>query len=78
MDCMIAMRSQTYAAKGIRLLGRHGIHGTIVGIDPSLTRHGCAFGIRIPEMDCGRAKSIFDKQGFAYGDILGGGTWQND
>ncbi len=77
MDCMIAMRSQTYAAKGSRLLSRQGILCTVVGIDPSLTKHGCAYGLRIPERDCGRAKTVFDKHGFAYGDILGGGIWEN-
>ncbi len=78
MDCMIAMRSQTYAAKGLRLLARGGIRGTIVSIDPSLTRHGCAYGIRLPVGECMRAKGVFDQHGFAYGDILGGSTWEND
>jgi len=73
MDCIIAMRSQTYASKGGRLLQRAGIPYMIVNIDPSMTRHGCAHGLRIPAYRCGEAKAVLDKNHLAYGDILGGG-----
>ncbi len=72
MDCIIAMRSQTYAAKGGRLLQKAGIPYTLVGIDPSLTRHGCAYGLQIPAHHCAAAKALFDKHHLSYGDILGG------
>lgn len=73
MDCIIAMRSQTYAAKGERLLRRGGISCSIISIDPSLTRHGCAYGLRLPAARCEEAKTIFEKNRLAYGDVLGGG-----
>lgn len=73
MDCIIAMRSQTYASKGGRLLQKAGIPYTIVNIDPSMTRHGCAHGLRIPAYRCVEAKAVLDKNHLAYGDILGGG-----
>lgn len=72
MDCIIAMRSQTYAAKGGRLLRRAGIPFTIIGIDPSLTRHGCAHGLQIPSEYCREAREIFEKYNLSHGDILGG------
>lgn len=72
MNCIIAMRSQTYAAKGGRLLRKAGIPFTIVSIDPSLTRHGCAHGLQIPAGHCHAAQTLFEKNSLSYGDILGG------
>ena len=72
MNCIIAMRSQTYAAKGGRLLRKAGIPYTIIGIDPSLTRHGCAHGLQIPSGRCMDARNLFEKYGLSYGDIIGG------
>ena len=72
MDCIIAMRSQTYAAKGERLLRRGGISSSIISIDPSLTRHGCAYGLRLSAAKCGEAQAILQKNHLAYGDVLGG------
>ena len=73
MDCIIAMRSQTYAAKGGRFLQKAGIPYTIVGIDPSMTRHGCAHGLRIPVQRCRDAQAVLEKNRLSYGDVLGGG-----
>lgn len=72
MDCIIAMRSQTYAAKGGKLLQKAGIPYTIVSIDPSLTRHGCAYGLRLSHTHCADAKAVLDRHKLSYGDILGG------
>lgn len=72
MDCIIAMRSQTYAAKGERLLRRGGISCSIISIDPSLTRHGCAYGLRLSAVRCQDARNLLEKYHLAYGDVLGG------
>ena len=72
MNCIIAMRSQTYAAKGGRLLRKAGIPFSLISIDPSLTRHGCAHGLQIPSDRCREARDLFEKNNFSYGDILGG------
>jgi len=72
MDCIIAMRSQTYASRGGRLLRKEGISYSIVSLDPSLTRNGCSFGLRIPSVSCGDAQKVFDAHKLSYGDIIGG------
>jgi len=72
MDCIIAMRSQTYGGRGGRLLRKAGIPFTVVSIDPSLTRHGCAHGLRIPAVYCEKAQNLFDTHRLPYGDIIGG------
>lgn len=69
--CIIAMRSQTHASRGRQVLRKCGISAEIVSIDPSLTRHGCAFGLEV----CGTCSAAVDcltAHRVSYGDILGG------
>jgi len=74
-DCIIAMRSQTYAAKGKRILSKNGIFSEIVNIDPSLTRNGCSYGLQLDGNHCGTASAILTEHHIAYGDILGKGGY---
>lgn len=69
--CIIAMRSQTYASRGKRTLAGCGISAEIVSIDPSLTKHGCAYGLEIYG-DCAAAQTCLSSHRVPYGDILGG------
>jgi len=72
MDCIIAVKSQTYASRGGRILHNAGIPHDIVSIDPSFTRHGCAYGLRVAANRCSEARAVLKKHGFSYGDIIGG------
>ncbi|MBQ7923460.1 MAG: DUF3343 domain-containing protein [Clostridia bacterium] len=74
-DCIIAMRSQTYAAKGKRVLGKAGIRAVIVSIDPSLTKNGCAYGLRISGESCPAAADILGDHHILHGDIIGKGGY---
>ena len=74
-DCIIAMRSQTYAAKGKRVLNKAGIRSEIVSIDPSLTQNGCAYGLRIAGNICMQAMHILDNNHIIHGDIIGKGGY---
>lgn len=69
--CIIAMRSQTYASRGKRTLAKCGISAEIVSIDPSLTQHGCAYGLEIYG-DCQAARTCLSSHHVPFGDILGG------
>lgn len=69
--CIIAMRSQTYASRGRQVLRKCGISADIVSIDPSLTRHGCAYGLEIYG-DNAAAIECLSAHHVTYGDILGG------
>ena len=72
MDCIIAVKLQTYASRGGRILRSVGIPCEIVNIDPSLTRHGCAHGLRVPADRCTEARAALEKHKLSYGDIIGG------
>ena len=74
-DCIIAMRSQTYAAKGKRVLGKSGIRANIVSIDPTLTKNGCAYGLRIAGKSCHAAVGILDDHHVLHGDMIGNGGY---
>lgn len=65
------MRSDTLAVKAVRALTPAGINALKVGIDPSLTRRGCGFGVSVDCRDIKDAERILQKKHIAYGDILG-------
>lgn len=70
-NCIIAMRSQTYASRGKKVLSQCGIHAAIVSIDPALTRHGCSFGLEILSKNCSSATECLTAHHVPYGDVLG-------
>ncbi len=72
-DCIIAVQSRTYGAKGKRVLGKAGIRAEIVSIDPSLTKKGCAFGLQLSGGYCTDALRILDTHGIPHGDSIGRG-----
>ena len=74
-DCIIAMRSQTYAAKGKRILEKAGIRGEIVSIDPSWTKNGCGYGLQLAGGDCREAVRLLNIHHIMHGDIIGKGGY---
>ena len=66
-----SLRSVTHAEKAKRILGRAGIKCAIVGLDRSLTKHGCAYGIEYSAEDAGRVRTFLFENSLAYGDVLG-------
>lgn len=68
--CILTMRSQSNASRGKQILRKYGISSELVSIDPSLTRHGCAFGLEICGA-CSAALEHLTAHRVSYGDILG-------
>ena len=66
-----SLRSMTHAEKAKRLLQNAGIRCSIVGLDRTLTRHGCAYGIEYPAVFADKVRRILRDNGLAYGDVLG-------
>lgn len=69
--CIIAMRSMTLVMKGKRLLERANINSEAVSLDTTVTKNGCAYGLKISRYDLEKVMSIFNSKGLAYGEILG-------
>ncbi len=70
--CVATVASMTLAVKGRDALTARGIQAAVVGVDPSLTKRGCAYGIRFPCARRGAAERILRQRGIAWGTILGG------
>ena len=45
---IVTMNTMTQAMRGRSALEARGIPAEIVGLDPSLTGRGCAYGLRFP------------------------------
>ncbi len=70
-ECIIAMKSVTYAEKAKRAARSAGIGGQIVSLDPSVTARGCAYGISLPCREVRSLLSLLDQKKIPYGEVLG-------
>ncbi len=72
-ECVITMKSVTYAEKAKKTAAALGIGAGIVSIDPAVTKRGCAYGLTLPCRDTDRLTRALAKRGIPYGEIMGGG-----
>ncbi len=70
-ECMITMKSVTYAEKAKKAARSAGIVGQIVSIDPSITKRGCAYGISLPCADVAGMIALLERRKIPYGEVLG-------
>ncbi len=71
-ECIITMRSMTYAEKAKRAASSLGIGAGIVSIDPAVTRRGCSYGLSLSCADTDRLTRALDRKGIPYGEVMGG------
>ena len=69
--CIAAMRNMTAAIKGRNALASVGIPCTIVNLEPTLTKRGCAYGLSFSCAHLGRVKAILSQKRISFGEILG-------
>lgn len=70
-DCIIAMKTRTSAEHARRIAAGMKISSEVVSVDPSVTKRGCAFGLRLNCADTDELRSALDRKGVSYGDVLG-------
>ena len=70
-ECMITMKSVTYAEKAKKAARSAGIMGKIVSIDPSITKRGCAYGISLPCGDVSGMIALLERKKIPYGEVFG-------
>lgn len=73
-DCVITVRSQTAAERARRAAALERVNAVIVSIDPSVTKRGCALGLRLPCEDVEQMKAVLNKKNIPYGDVIGRGV----
>lgn len=61
--CIAAISSINICIKGQKALSQNGIFSKIVSLEPSLTKHGCAYGIEFNCTEKGRVRSILQRYG---------------
>ena len=71
MICIASMRSMTYAMKARRVLAAGGVNCEITSIDPSLTRHGCAYGLKFDCHGEGAVRELLQAAGMRSFEIIG-------
>ncbi len=71
--CILTMKSMTGALRAKSALDARGISCTVVNIDPHLTAHGCAYGIRFACANSEKAIEFLAAKGVPYGVLIGGG-----
>lgn len=70
-ECIITMKSVTYAEKAKRIARSAGFHGTVINVDPSVTKRGCAYGISLPCRDAAELVILLQRRNIPYGEIMG-------
>lgn len=69
--CIATMRTVTAAQRAVRVLSKEKIFAEIVGVDPSVTKNGCAFGVAFSCHEVSNVKTVLGKNNIQYGVIIG-------
>lgn len=75
-ECIITMKSVTYAEKAKRAARSGGIKGEIVSLDPSVTARGCAYGFSLACRDVWELLTLLEQKKIPYGEVLGDSYYQ--
>lgn len=71
-ECIIPIKSPTLSKKAQRILAHDGISAELIGIDPSITKRGCAYALSIECGAAARASDILKRRGITFGEVIGG------
>lgn len=70
MMCIASIKSVTAAEKARRSLERDGVDCSVVSLDPTLTKRGCAWGISFRCFGAADAKKVLRGAHVAYGELI--------
>ena len=70
--CTAAIGSLTHTIGAQRALSEAGIHGTIVKLDASMTRRGCAYGVEFACEDGRAVRSVMNANKISVSNYFGG------
>ncbi len=68
--CVIALKSMTYAIKAKKALNDHYIDAEIVKLEPSMTKKGCAYGVRFDRVNLTQAQEALKKWSVRYTELI--------
>lgn len=68
--CIASVKSMTYALKAKRALASHYINSEIIKLDSSVTKNGCAYGVKFDCINLYSAENALKSQNIKYSQIL--------
>lgn len=68
--CIIALKSMTYALKARKALSDFYIDSEIVKLEPSMTKKGCAYGVRFDRVNLTQAQEALKKWSVRYTELI--------
>lgn len=70
--CIVTMKTVTAAHRARKILRIGGISAEVVSLDASLTKNGCAYGIRYPCHAAMEVERLLQINRISYGEMIGG------
>ena len=68
--CVASVRSMTHAQKAKKTLESHLIECEIIRLEPSMTKKGCAYGVKFQCINLYAAKNALDDSSVKYTEII--------
>lgn len=68
--CVASLKSMTIAIKAQRALNEKLINSEIINLEPSMTRKGCAYGIKFSCMDLNLVENALKSKRIKYTEII--------
>ncbi len=68
--CIASVKSMTYALKAKRALASYYINSEIIKLDSSITKNGCAYGVKFDCINLYSAENALKSQNIKYSQIL--------
>ncbi len=69
-NCLITLKSATFAMKAKKILSENSILSSIVKLDSEYTGKGCSHGIRVDCRHKARAEHLLKENSVPYSDII--------
>jgi hypothetical protein len=68
--CIASVKSMTYALKAKRALASFYINSEVVKLDTSMTKNGCAYGVKFDCINLYAAENALKSHNISYSQIL--------
>lgn len=68
--CIASLKSMTYAIKAKKSLDAANISSEIIKLEPQMTHHGCAYGVKFDCVNLYSVRDVFTEKRINYTEIL--------
>ena len=68
--CVVSVRSMTYAIKAKKALEAYDIECEIIKLEASMTKKGCAYGVKFQCINLYNAMDALNKKSVKYSEII--------